>query len=60
MLIGSKLDLEDAIAVEDEYAVTIKNTFNMIDYFKISSKNGFNVAEVFDALVKELMKKSKY
>lgn len=60
MLIGSKLDLEEAIAVEDEYAVTIKNTFNMIDYFKISSKNGYNVAEVFDALVKELMKKSKY
>ncbi|MFX0058733.1 MAG: Rab family GTPase [Candidatus Hodarchaeota archaeon] len=59
-LVGTKLDLEDAIAVDDEYAFTIKNTFNMIDYFKTSSKNGYNVVEVFEVLAKELMKKSKY
>ncbi|MFW9936121.1 MAG: Rab family GTPase [Candidatus Thorarchaeota archaeon] len=60
MLVGTKLDLEDAIAVDDEYAYNIKNTFNMLNYFKTSSKNAYNVNEVFEALAKELMKKSKY
>jgi small GTP-binding protein len=60
MLVGTKLDLEDAIAVDDDYAYTIKNTFNMINYFKTSSKSGYNVGEVFETLARELMKKSKY
>ncbi|MFX1356471.1 MAG: Rab family GTPase [Promethearchaeota archaeon] len=60
MLVGTKLDLEDAIAVDDEYAYNVKNTFNMLNYFKTSSKNAYNVNKVFEALAKELMKKSKY
>jgi Ras-related protein Rab-11A len=60
ILVGTKLDLEDFIAVDDESANSIKNTFNMIDYVKTSSKTGTNVEQVFDLIVHELMKNSKY
>ena len=60
ILIGTKLDLEDLIAVEDEDALNVKNTFNMIDYIKTSAKTGYNVEEVFEIMVKELIKTSKY
>ncbi|MFX0009134.1 MAG: Rab family GTPase [Candidatus Hermodarchaeota archaeon] len=60
LLIGTKYDLEDAIAIDDESALTIKNTFSMFDYVKTSSKTGYNVDEVFERITKELIKKSKY
>jgi len=60
ILVGTKLDLDELIAVDDESAKAIKNTFNMIEYVKTSSKNGTNVELVFDLIVEELMKKSKY
>ena len=34
ILVGTKLDIEEAIAIDDEYALNIKDTFNMIDYIK--------------------------
>jgi small GTP-binding protein len=60
ILIGTKLDLEDLIAVEDEDALNIKNTFNMIDYIKTSAKIGYNVEDVFERMAKELVKTSRY
>jgi len=60
ILVGTKLDLEELIAVDDESAKAIKNTFNMIEYVKTSSKTGTNVELVFDLMAQELMKKSKY
>jgi small GTP-binding protein len=60
LLVGTKLDLEEFIAVDDESAQSIKNTFNMIDYVKTSSKTGANVERVFDLIVEKLMEKSKY
>lgn len=60
LLIGTKYDLEDVIAIDDESALNIKNTFNMFDYIKTSSKTGYNVDEVFERITKELIKKSKY
>ncbi|MHA2287483.1 MAG: Rab family GTPase [Promethearchaeota archaeon] len=60
LLVGTKLDLEDYIAVDDESAESIKNTFNMIDYIKTSSKTGANIELVFDVIVEKLMEKSKY
>jgi len=60
ILVGTKLDLEEFIAVEDESAKAIKNAFNMIEYVKTSSKTGTNVELVFDLMAQELMKKSKY
>ncbi len=60
ILVGTKNDLEDFIAVDDEDATHIKNTFNMIDYIKTSAKTGFNVENVFERLAKILTKISKY
>ena len=60
ILVGTKLDLEEFIAVDDESARSIKHTFNMFDYIKTSSKTGINVEKVFDVMVQELMKKNKY
>jgi small GTP-binding protein len=60
LLIGTKYDLEDAIAIDDESALNIKSAFNMFDYIKTSSKTGYNVDEVFERITKELIKKSKY
>jgi len=60
ILVGTKLDLEELIAVDDESAEALKNAFNMVEYVKTSSKTGTNVELVFDLMVEELMKKSKY
>lgn len=55
ILVGTKIDLEDFIAVDDESAIHIKNTFNMIDYIKTSAKSGHNVEEPFELLTKKLI-----
>lgn len=60
ILVGTKLDLEDAITVDDETALDIKNTFNMLEFIKTSSKTGHNVNHVFKRVAKELMVKRKY
>lgn len=60
LLVGTKLDLEDFVAVDDDSAQSIKNAFNMINYVKTSSKTGANVELVFDLIIEKLMEKSKY
>ena len=60
ILVGTKSDLEDFIAVDDESALHIKNTFNMIEYIKTSSKTGYNVDNLFNLLAKKLTEVSKY
>jgi hypothetical protein len=53
--VGTKLDLEESIAIDDDTALNIKNTFNMIDYVKTSSKTGYNVHEVFRMMAERLI-----
>jgi small GTP-binding protein len=60
ILVGTKSDLEDIIAVDDESALHLKNTFNMIEYIKTSAKSGINVDKVFETLTKKLVDISKY
>jgi small GTP-binding protein len=60
ILVGTKNDLEDYTAVDDESALHIKNAFNMIDYIKTSAKTGYNIEKVFDTLTKKLTEVSKY
>lgn len=55
ILVGSKLDLEEFIAIDDETALNIKDTFSMIDYVKTSSKTGHNVEKVFKMMAERLM-----
>ena len=54
LLIGTKSDLEDVIAVDDDSALHLKNTFNMIDYIKTSAKTGFNIEELYKELFSSL------
>jgi len=60
ILVGTKNDLDDYVAVDDDSALHIKNAFNMIDYIKTSAKTGYNVESVFDTLAKKLTEVSKY
>lgn len=56
ILVGTKLDLDEFLAIDDETALNIKDTFNMIEYVKTSSKTGYNVEKVFELMAKKLMK----
>jgi len=60
LLVGSKNDLEDIVAVDDDSALHIKNTFNMIEYIKTSAKSGYNIEKPFELLTKKLIVVSKY
>jgi len=60
LLIGTKLDLEDLIAVDDESALHMINVFNMMDYIKTSAKTGYNVENSFKLLAKKLTEVSNY
>ncbi|MFX1302221.1 MAG: Rab family GTPase [Promethearchaeota archaeon] len=60
LLVGTKFDLEDLIAVDDDSALHLKNTFNMIDYIKTSSKTGYHIEKTFDILIKKLTETYKY
>lgn len=60
ILVGTKLDLEEAITLDDDTALDIKNTFTMLEYIKTSSKTGHNVNLVFESIAKKLMLKRKY
>ncbi len=60
ILVGTKTDLKDLIAVDDDSALHLKNTFNMIDYIKTSAKNGDNIEKVFETLVKNLVRINNY
>ena len=50
----------DLIAVDDDSALHIKNTFNMIEYIKTSAKSGYNIEQPFEILTKKLIEVSKY
>jgi small GTP-binding protein len=56
VLVGTKEDLKDVIVVEDELAIKIKETFNLVHYIKTSAKTGYNVNEVFEFIAKFLIK----
>lgn len=60
LLVGTKNDLEDFIAVDDESALHVKNIFNMFDYIKTSAKIGYNIDLLFNSLAKKLIEVSKY
>ena len=60
LLVGTKNDLKDFIAVDDETAYHIQNTFNMIDYIKTSAKTGYNTDKLFELMARELTKISTY
>jgi len=57
LFLGTKLDLVTEIMVDNDYAKSFLNEFNMIDYLKISSKTGENVGKAFDILTRKILDK---
>ena len=60
LFLGTKLDLDDEIMVEDDYAKSFLSEFNLIDYLKISSKTGENVQKAFDVLTRKILERQAY
>jgi small GTP-binding protein len=60
LFLGTKNDLEDEIQVDDNYAKEFIETYNLINYLKISSKTGENVQKAFDILTKEILERQTY
>lgn len=60
LFLGTKLDLEDDVQVDDDYAKTFLNEFNLINYLKISSKTGENVSNAFDILTRKILERQAY
>ncbi|MFX1443405.1 MAG: Rab family GTPase [Promethearchaeota archaeon] len=60
LFLGTKLDLVNDIMVDDDYALSFKQQFELFDYMKISSKSGENVAEAFELLTKKILERQTY
>lgn len=60
LFVGTKLDLTDEIQIDDDYAMSFLNEFNLIDYIKISSKTGENVGTVFEMLTRYILERQAY
>jgi small GTP-binding protein len=55
LFIGSKSDLANFTNFHDEYALQVKEEFNLFDYIKVSSKTGENVEFAFELLARKLL-----
>ncbi len=60
LFLGTKLDLEDEIQVDDDYAQSFLNEYNLIDFLKISSKTGENVSQAFELLTQKILERQTY
>ncbi len=60
LFLGTKLDLDDDIQVDDDYAKMFLNEYNLIDFLKISSKTGENVGKAFEILTKKILERQTY
>ena len=56
IFLGTKLDLTDAITVDEDFALKFPEKYNFFKYLKISSKTGFNVHLAFELLTAEILK----
>ncbi|MFX1357936.1 MAG: Rab family GTPase [Promethearchaeota archaeon] len=60
LFLGTKKDLVDQINVQDEFALSFKEAFNLFDYLRISSKSGENVQEAFSMLTKRILERQSF
>jgi len=56
LFIGSKSDLVNSINFRDDYALQVKEEYDLFDYIKVSSKTGVNVELAFELLARKLLK----
>ncbi|MFX0030903.1 MAG: Rab family GTPase [Candidatus Hermodarchaeota archaeon] len=60
LFLGTKLDLEEEIQVDDDYARSFLEEYNLIDFLKISSKTGENVSTAFNILTQKILERQTY
>ena len=60
LFVGTKLDLVNDIMIDDEYALSFKDQFDLFDFLKISSKSGENVLEAFAILTRKILERQTY
>jgi hypothetical protein len=58
--VGTKIDLVDEIQVDDDYARSFLEQYNLIDFLKISSKTGENVNDAFNILTQKILERQTY
>jgi len=59
ILVGTKLDLVNLDSIDDEIAFNNMVKFRMSAYIKISSKTGTNIDDLFNLLVKQILRRNK-
>jgi len=59
LLVGTKLDLEEKISVQEEDALRLVEKYNFTGFIKTSSKTGLNVKEVFKKILEDILKAQK-
>ncbi|TFF97651.1 MAG: GTP-binding protein [Promethearchaeota archaeon] len=57
LFVGTKLDLEEDISVDDDYAKNFLDQFDLLDYIKVSSKTGENVQEAFKLIADRVLER---
>ena len=57
LFLGTKMDLDNDISVDDNYVSELIEKYNFLDYIKVSSKTGENVHKSFEMLSTEILKK---
>ena len=57
LFVGTKIDLEDEVMVQDDYASSFLEQFDLFDFIKVSSKTGENVKEAFATLTKKILER---
>ena len=56
LFVGTKVDLSEKISIDDEYARSLKDQYELFDFLKISSKTGENVDKSFEILLRKILK----
>jgi GTPase SAR1 family protein len=60
LFIGTKLDLVDEIQVDDDYAQSFLEEYNLLGFLKISSLTGENVGRAFEILTTKILERQTY
>ncbi len=55
LLVGTKIDLDEDITVDDDYVQSFIEQHNFFNFIKLSSKTGFNVNETFELITKKIL-----
>ncbi|MFX0056862.1 MAG: Rab family GTPase [Candidatus Hodarchaeota archaeon] len=60
LFLGTKKDLVDEITVDDNFALSFKDQFNLFDYLRVSSKSGENVQNAFNMITKKILERQTF